>query len=770
MPTNSSVLSGGSSKDEGLLGGITKNVGGAVDFLRPDKLVPALIGGIGGQAASTVKEAARALPSGAAVLAAAASPTGDLPDWAKESSPLSFAVNTEYYKNLARNKNGSLAESLRQNIQEASPLLSSTAEGITETGMRGVAHGMAPLLGTSAEQILKGTRLEGADYASKAGEGQLFPALVQDLLTVVPGAKAATAGLAGRGVIPAAAAGKITAGLSAAERAPLAPYTLPAGKLNAAFERAAMGETAFPRLAEGGLPNRAAQYVGDVRRGTAQRGEALHQLAQAEERFAPMMEGITEGAGQLDDAARAQRAELGTALEQEMTKEALEQAKKNIQQPVLEREAAKAGVPIEEASLPRGFRDSDIEKSFRGLKPAEVPNFAIEALDKVTGAWKTGVLPANPAWQVGNIVNNSLTAMTFGEVTPGFFWKNKDRILKAVKENAEGVGAVKGAGHGSQFAQELKGGGGPGRQAVNAMYKANQAIDDIGHAAVYLNKLDQLKAAGLADDVARRQAADFSLKKMGDFNNMSFTEKNFIKRAIPFYAWSKHAAKMTAREALENPRKQLRLAAAAEHWAPETDERKGTGFLAGQLPLGGGKFLRLPGGMEQGMLGGLVPDEGGRATPFTSPKDLLGGSNPIIQAVLAAGGINPRNLQELETAPGQSKASAVANYMIGRIPAGTALADMLERQDYGQNVVKGDVRQPLLVDRRPLAETKQDVNLPGTGDRFSIPAPILRFLTGATVDKPNLREAEKAAKRDEKQEKKAEKAFEKGKKRNPRKN
>lgn len=750
-------------EEENFLGTLGKNVAGAGEFLNPAKLVPAIVAGVGGGAASTAKELARLVPTTAASLTGADIKT-------LEESPLSFGINTELLKKT-QDQSKPLAERFMGGIEETSPLLGQGAKGIAETGIRLGAEAAAPIAGRSAQELLADTNAGGISYGERFKQGQLFPTVVQDLLAVAPAARGLGGGLEKAG-LPGAEA--VTRAANVAERAPLAPYTVPAKGLYNAVRTAEAGGTAFPRLAAmaerpglAGIPQRLgqgaenlAQQTGDIWRGTSQRAEALGQIAENEQVIRPQLEAMEQVANAVPEgpAREAILAERQALLDQSKA-EALGEAKFNIQTAAREAKAGELGLPrrqVEVSALPKGFQDKAINQAFEGLDRAQASNAYVRTFDKVTSAWKGGVLPANPAWQAGNAVSNGITAMTFGDVAPNWYVKNIKRVAEQVKNPTEGGGMSIGAGQAQEFGKRA------GQEATTKVgkaaskisegaYKLNEVVDDQAHMAVYLHELDKLKAAGTPVKEAQALANKKALQTMGDFKNMSSVEKNYIKRAIPFYAWSKHAAKLTAREAMENPVKQLRLATVANKLGPPTPQ-EGQEFLEGQIALPGGKFLRLPGQMQHGLLGGLGQN------PLTNPTEGASAINPIAQQILAAGGLDVRKMEKLEPGQGQSFLSGAAGYETNQIPLIKMLADLAEKQQHGglregTNVVKGSTRAPILSQGKLIKDTKQDV--------AGIPAPLLRFLTGASLDQPDLEAAAAREREKQKTEKKKTASYEK---------
>lgn len=388
------------------------------------------------------------------------------------------------------------------------------------------------------------------------------------------------------------------------------------------------------------------------------------------------------------------------------------------------------------------------EKAMEGIKGAKSENAFVNLFDEVTRGWKAGVLPMNPAWQANNVVSNSITAMTHGGVDPVWFWKNKGRIAEEIA-NPKDLAHALGAGSGHEFIPTTEAITRPGaavRKLSEKAYKANSAVDEWSHMSVALKEFDKLKAQGMPRAQAARIASDRARQVMGDFENMSAFEKNAIKRAIPFYTWAKHSAKFNLRELIENPVRQTRLAAGSQALAPPGQSEQGD-FLASAVPLAGGRFLNSGAfNMQQGTAGGITE------SPFTNPKSLLGQVHPLAQSIFAGAGIDPRTGQELSVAPDQSFLSGVGGYVMNQNPLVKTAADLKERADYGgTNVAKGDVRNVLTANGRPISTRTEDV--------AGIPAPLLKFLTGMSVQAPDLAGQTKRKKAKEKSDKKRTKTY-----------
>jgi hypothetical protein len=85
--------------------------------------------------------------------------------------------------------------------------------------------------------------------------------------------------------------------------------------------------------------------------------------------------------------------------------------------------------------------------------------------------------------------------------------------------------------------------------------------------AVYMHEY-----LGTSSHKAARQAVYDTLN---DWHSLSANEKNIMKRAIPFYSWTKHAVKHTLKEAYHNPGRQLNFVKIFRSWNQAHDVKRG---------------------------------------------------------------------------------------------------------------------------------------------------------------------------------------------------
>lgn len=415
--------------------------------------------------------------------------------------------------------------------------------------------------------------------------------------------------------------------------------------------------------------------------------------------------------------------------------------------------------------IPEHFTDDSIRAHMRGLDaptlPEGVGGEAVKMWDQMMTAWKTGVLPLRPAWHSTNIVGNVMGAVLMGEVSPIWFAQNIKRIMKEVDDLEKGhpselLGASTGRGLGVETARDIagiseKGLQGKVKRAAQKSYGFNQKVDDFSHVAVALHELDRQLAAGISRDAAVNAAEAFSLKTMGDFGNMSAGERSMVRRVLPFYPWYKHVSKATLRFPMENPGRFLQAQALANRLTPGQETPEGAGYLKGAIPTGGGGFLRIGGDIGLGV----------ENNPLLDPTSTFQGAAPPIQWLGAAAGLNLARGRELQTAPGQSRASAIGGYAINQLPITKTLADLADTVRGQGGIVRGDTRAPIISGGRPIEESAQGAGF--------LPASAIQYLTGLNYQKPNLKAAAKREKKAEKTQKSKEKSYQKAVKKAPKK-
>ena len=423
------------------------------------------------------------------------------------------------------------------------------------------------------------------------------------------------------------------------------------------------------------------------------------------------------------------------------------------------REALKASDKVDSTTavrnIPEDFTDKLIESHVKGLEPPKLPEGlggkALEGYETFMKAWKDQVLALRPAWHTTNIVGNVMSAMLLGEVSPIWFAQNVGRIMEEMKTPRDLTGMSMGRGIGAEHLASNIGKApktwkkNPYGKLVDTSYKFNQAVDDFSHTAVALSKFDDLIARGVPVSEARMLAEEFSLKTMGDFGNMTTPERKLVKRVSPFYPWYKHQAKATFRFPMESPGRFLQSQAIANRLTPGQETPEGAEFLGRFTPLGGGRFLSV---------GGDIGVGDPSASPLLNPKLMASSLTPAAQIPLALAGFDPRKGGAMQAAPGQSFLSGAKGYLTNQVATTKLGADLYDMARGEGGLVRGSTRAPIVADGRPIADSKR-----GT--------PLLPFLTGLSVQEPDLKGARTRSRKAEKTEKKQANNYEKAVKKRP---
>ena len=212
---------------------------------------------------------------------------------------------------------------------------------------------------------------------------------------------------------------------------------------------------------------------------------------------------------------------------------------------------------------------------------------------------------------------------------------------------------------------------------INNLYRVNETVDNIGRTALYLSK----KGRGYSDEAA----VGMALRSMGDFNNMTRFERDYIKRIVPFYAWMRHITLASTHLALEHPFRTAWLLQMSHVFNPNQDQAGTPDYLRGGLGLGGGWFVPF---------GGANPLSGNVGSIFTPPsqwpKEFLRSVNPVIKLGAAAVGLNLSQGREVTRPPGTGPLdqfgrpmwswqapSEIAYMGLRQIPQGRLVTDLI---------------------------------------------------------------------------------------------
>ncbi|MGE4425485.1 MAG: hypothetical protein AB7G37_03420 [Solirubrobacteraceae bacterium] len=369
------------------------------------------------------------------------------------------------------------------------------------------------------------------------------------------------------------------------------------------------------------------------------------------------------------------------------------------------------------------FLPRELKREFAAwFRPAK-KNGALGAYDWVTRGWKHAVLALNPMWNVGNMVSNAImleigTGASPGELRRAF--AEVREMMKLERETGElhFPPRLYDAGMSGEtlrfFADRPDEARGiMGRHPIQASYEFNNRVDNFGRQMAYVIN----RGRGMSDEAAVRQA----LKVMGDFNNMRPIERDFVRRIMPFYAWSKHVTLLSSHLAITHPARVAWTLALADKFGPEAED--GTpSWLEGAIPLGGNRWLTM---------GSLNPFGRSVDSPFVNPTEFLRGTNPVLQAgVLGLTGINLQR-GRLATRPrgtgptdeygnpelGPIGWGPMAYNLMGRTPltraAYSMVADPYVRYDTGEPMTRS--RRPIRLDEADnwLFRAARDLGIPG---------------------------------------------------------
>lgn len=329
------------------------------------------------------------------------------------------------------------------------------------------------------------------------------------------------------------------------------------------------------------------------------------------------------------------------------------------------------------------FLPTALEKAYRQQFGNPWAHPAWKIIDVPTRTWKHLVLAMNPMWQIGNAVGAVMLSTAGGGLSVREMAKYGIEARRMLAREVEtGVLELPARLHGAgQAGEMLRGftdparewsvvperiGGrtrpGGGRQVpevvrhpIRASYRFNQFIDDWGRSTVYLAK----KSKGLSDADAVR----LSLRAMGDFSRMTPFEREIVRRALPFYAWSRHVTQLAGHLAIEHPVRVAWMMHLGANYGGGSDEAVvGTpSFLSGAIAL-------KEGGIGDRLADRLLGDNGGvtryvgmrslnpysdlASLPLVGEKELARGVGPVFKGVAFAGGLNLGKWRPVSGSPG----------------------------------------------------------------------------------------------------------------------
>jgi len=280
------------------------------------------------------------------------------------------------------------------------------------------------------------------------------------------------------------------------------------------------------------------------------------------------------------------------------------------------------------------------------LSRADRPGGVIyQTVDKGNRMFKTGVLALSPRWLTGNLVGNAFMAMFNYGMSPIELMRVVNDIQKldgGWKQLWEQGGLASFApdalaSHGLTYNEHRLRYGEKGQQVARTRagrglnrvaeysYNMNEFVDNIGRSAVYLKELQK---TGNADAAVRA-----GLRTMGDFTRMTPFERNYVRQAMPFYAWMRHQTVAAVRLPLQSPTRAAWLLHLSNMMNDPEYGDEMRQLLGSRMPLGGGNFLNI---------GGLSPFGDPRSLPLdpTRLDTFTGGFSPVIDLTGKALGVD----------------------------------------------------------------------------------------------------------------------------------
>lgn len=172
-------------------------------------------------------------------------------------------------------------------------------------------------------------------------------------------------------------------------------------------------------------------------------------------------------------------------------------------------------------------------------------------------------------------------------------------------------------------------------------FALNNAINGMNRRGMFLAKFESAaKRAGFDgvdptwtyDSLPPRlkEMADQAVREtndaLGDFAKLSQFERRYLKELLPFYTWSRHVVKMTARLAVDHPARLLMLMRIGVIYGPPNDDSLPSYLRYGMPFLGGGML-----GIES-----FNPWADFANNPLLTPQGFLRATSPAIKMLAAA--------------------------------------------------------------------------------------------------------------------------------------
>jgi hypothetical protein len=283
---------------------------------------------------------------------------------------------------------------------------------------------------------------------------------------------------------------------------------------------------------------------------------------------------------------------------------------------------------------------SEFERKGAREVPAPIRR-TLELVGNGTARWKSHILPLSLRWQIGDAVGIVLFAWLRGDIPPRQLFRTMREVVDRMKDPADPrlgailfgdvlgsplVDPVLSAGFGAALqGRGLKIEENRFIEALNARvtgvrpdvgrfqrydkfrakaFRLNEAINSIGRASVFLNKLDEIlqqKGRSL-DEIggpntlrdpeitqAITDAVDSTNQVLGAFSDLTPWEKQVMRQVFPFWSWIKFINKAAYELAIDSPDRVLFYAHLGS-MAADPDDSGLADWLQGKTPLMGSLF------------------------------------------------------------------------------------------------------------------------------------------------------------------------------------
>lgn len=224
-----------------------------------------------------------------------------------------------------------------------------------------------------------------------------------------------------------------------------------------------------------------------------------------------------------------------------------------------------AGVEFLEATKGLEGKAKELaNEAYEKMTNVESIRDAIKAFDKVQNLWKAQVLVA-PSYhirnEVGNLWNNFLAnvgpdayvkaSALQGRIAKGTLSKADEALVETMKKQGV-VGTGQYGGDITQaVADELGGASWNPLSQRFGLYKGNRAvgsaIEDNAKIAHYIQKI--------GEGFTPKAAAESVKKYLFDYGDLTWTEQNILKRAMPFYTWTRKNVPLQIEQFFNKPGK-----------------------------------------------------------------------------------------------------------------------------------------------------------------------------------------------------------------------